>query len=61
MLSKLPKRERELLDVKVVEAADAVETIVTEGLDAAMRNFHAPLDRFRIPPICLLQTPRRFI
>ena len=40
MLSKLPKRERELLDVKVVEAADAVETIVTEGIDAAMRNFN---------------------
>jgi PTH1 family peptidyl-tRNA hydrolase len=40
VLSKLPKRERELLDVKVVEAADAVETIVTEGIDAAMRNFN---------------------
>jgi PTH1 family peptidyl-tRNA hydrolase len=40
VLSRLPKRERELLDVKVVEAADAVETIVTEGLDAAMRNFN---------------------
>ena len=40
VLSKLPKRERELIDVKVVEAADAVETIVTEGIDAAMRNFN---------------------
>jgi PTH1 family peptidyl-tRNA hydrolase len=40
VLSRLPKRERELLDVKVVEAADAVETIVTEGIDAAMRNFN---------------------
>jgi PTH1 family peptidyl-tRNA hydrolase len=40
VLSRLPKRERELLDVKVVEAADAVETIVTDGLDAAMRNFN---------------------
>ena len=40
VLSKLPKRERELLDGKVVEAADAVETIVTEGIDAAMRDFN---------------------
>ncbi len=40
VLSKLPKRERELLDGKVAEAADAVETIVTEGIDAAMRNFN---------------------
>jgi PTH1 family peptidyl-tRNA hydrolase len=40
VLARLPKRERELMDVKVAEAADAVETIVTEGLDAAMRNFN---------------------
>ena len=41
VLSKLPKRERELLDVTIVEAADAVETIVADGIDAAMRNFNA--------------------
>jgi peptidyl-tRNA hydrolase, PTH1 family len=41
VLSRLPKRQRELLDVTVVEAADAVETIVTEGVDAAMRNFNS--------------------
>ncbi|MGH9135287.1 MAG: aminoacyl-tRNA hydrolase [Ilumatobacteraceae bacterium] len=41
VLSRLPKRERQLLDVAVVEAADAVETIVTEGVDAAMRDFNA--------------------
>jgi PTH1 family peptidyl-tRNA hydrolase len=40
VLSKLPKRERELLDVAVVDAADAVETIVTDGVDAAMRDFN---------------------
>jgi PTH1 family peptidyl-tRNA hydrolase len=40
VLSKLPKRERELLEVAIVTAADAVETIVTEGVDAAMREFN---------------------
>ena len=41
VLSKLPKRERELFDVAVVTAADAVETIVTTGVDAAMRATNA--------------------
>ncbi len=41
VLSKLPARERELLDVAVEQAADAVELIVTDGLDAAMRTVHA--------------------
>ena len=34
----MPKRERELLDVAVVEAADAVETIVAEGTAVAMNR-----------------------
>lgn len=36
VLRRPSKRDRELLDVAVVEAADAVEAIVTEGVDAAM-------------------------
>ena len=30
VLSKVPKAERELLDIRVVEAADAVELIIAE-------------------------------
>ena len=41
VLSKIPVRERELLDISVQVAADAVQLIVTEGLDAAMRNINA--------------------
>lgn len=41
VLSKIPVRERELLDVSVQVAADAVQLIVAEGLDAAMRNVNA--------------------
>lgn len=41
VLSKLPARERELLDVAVEQAADAVELIVTDGVDAAMRATNA--------------------
>jgi PTH1 family peptidyl-tRNA hydrolase len=40
VLSKLPKAEREALDVAVQVAADAVETIVAQGADAAMRDFN---------------------
>jgi PTH1 family peptidyl-tRNA hydrolase len=40
VLSRVPRRERELLDVAVVEAADAVETIVTDGVEAAMQRFN---------------------
>jgi PTH1 family peptidyl-tRNA hydrolase len=37
-----PRRaERTELDVAVQEAADAVETIVAEGIDAAMRRFNS--------------------
>ncbi len=40
VLSKVPKTERELLDIRVVDAADAVELIIAEGVDAAMRRFN---------------------
>ncbi len=40
VLSKIPKRERELLDVRVVDAADAVELIIAEGVDAAMQRYN---------------------
>jgi hypothetical protein len=36
----VPAGQRDLLDSVVAEAADAVETIVAEGIDAAMRQFH---------------------
>lgn len=41
VLSKIPARERELLDLSVQVAADAVQLIVAEGLDAAMRTINA--------------------
>lgn len=40
VLAKVPKAERELLDVAVVDAADAVEMIVSDGADAAMRRYN---------------------
>lgn len=40
VLNRIPARERELLDVAIVEAADAVEAIVSTGLDAAMQRFN---------------------
>jgi PTH1 family peptidyl-tRNA hydrolase len=41
VLSKIPARERDLLDISVQVATDAVQLIVAEGLDAAMRNINA--------------------
>ncbi len=41
VLSKLPPRERDLLDVAVQRAADAVEVLLAEGLDAAQRTFNS--------------------
>jgi PTH1 family peptidyl-tRNA hydrolase len=38
VLKRMPKAERELLDVVVQEAADAVELIATAGVDAAMNE-----------------------
>lgn len=41
VLSRVPSRIREQFDVAVQEAADAVEMIVAEGPDAAMRTYNA--------------------
>jgi PTH1 family peptidyl-tRNA hydrolase len=43
VLSKLPPKERALLDVAVQHAADAVEFLVREGLDAAQRQYNSTL------------------
>ena len=40
MLSKVPKAERELLDIRIVDAADAVELIIADGVDAAMQRYN---------------------
>jgi PTH1 family peptidyl-tRNA hydrolase len=40
VLSKLPPRERELLDIAVRHAADAVETVLVDGVDAAQRIYN---------------------
>jgi peptidyl-tRNA hydrolase, PTH1 family len=40
VLSRMPTRQRELFDVAVQEAADAVELIVAEGPGAAMRAYN---------------------
>ena len=46
VLDRVPTRQRELFAVAVEEAADAVEVILAEGPDAAMRRFNvrAPSD-----------------
>jgi peptidyl-tRNA hydrolase, PTH1 family len=41
VLRRVPKAERELLDVTVQEAADAVEAIAAEGVAATMSRFNA--------------------
>jgi PTH1 family peptidyl-tRNA hydrolase len=40
VLSKMPPHERALLDVAVRHAADAVEVLLTEGVDAAQRIYN---------------------
>lgn len=40
VLSRIPKTERELLDIAIQRAADAVESIVADGADAAMAQFN---------------------
>jgi len=40
VLSRVPADERRTLDVAVEIAADAVEVIVTEGIDTAMARFN---------------------
>ncbi len=42
VLSKLPPKERALLDVAVQHAADAVEVLLTDGIDAAQRIYNSP-------------------
>jgi PTH1 family peptidyl-tRNA hydrolase len=41
VLAKIPKRQREVLDVAIAEAADAVEMVIAEGVDAAMQRFNS--------------------
>ena len=41
VLSRMSKRDREAMDVTVERAADAVECIVTDGVDEAMNRFNA--------------------
>ena len=41
VLSSIPPAERKILDVAVEVACDAVERIIKEGLDAAMREYNA--------------------
>jgi PTH1 family peptidyl-tRNA hydrolase len=40
VLSRVPKQERELLDIKVADAADAAEMIIGFGVDAAMQRYN---------------------
>lgn len=42
VLTRVPKRQRELLDIAIAEAADAVELIVDRGPEAAMHAVHSP-------------------
>jgi PTH1 family peptidyl-tRNA hydrolase len=41
VLTRVPARQREVLDQTVADAADAVELIVERGIDAAMQVVHA--------------------
>jgi peptidyl-tRNA hydrolase, PTH1 family len=40
VLTRVPARQREVLDQAVADAADAVELIVSSGIDAAMQAVH---------------------
>jgi PTH1 family peptidyl-tRNA hydrolase len=40
VLSKVPKQERELLDIRVADAADAAEMIIGSGVEAAMQRYN---------------------
>ncbi|HZP30209.1 MAG TPA: aminoacyl-tRNA hydrolase [Acidimicrobiia bacterium] len=42
VLNKFSKRERAEVDVTIEQAADAVELIVAQGVDAAMNRFNGP-------------------
>lgn len=41
VLAKIPKRQREVIDATIVEAADAVEMIIADGVDVAMQRFNS--------------------
>jgi PTH1 family peptidyl-tRNA hydrolase len=41
VLTRVPARQRELLDTAIAEAADAVEAIITDGIVAAMTRFNS--------------------
>jgi PTH1 family peptidyl-tRNA hydrolase len=41
VLSRVSKREREAMDVTIEEAADAVERIVSDGVEAAMNRYNS--------------------
>ena len=40
VLAKVPKAERELLDTRIIDAADATELIIARGVDAAMQRYN---------------------
>jgi PTH1 family peptidyl-tRNA hydrolase len=40
VLSKVPKAERELLDTRIADAADATELIIASGVEAAMQRYN---------------------
>ena len=40
VLSRFGKRDREQIEVTLEEAADAVELILTDGVDAAMNRYN---------------------
>jgi PTH1 family peptidyl-tRNA hydrolase len=42
VLSKVPPTERELLDIAIQHAADAVEVLLAEGVEAAQRIYNSP-------------------
>jgi len=42
VLSKLPPKQRSLLDVAVQHATDAIELLLTDGIDAAQRIYNSP-------------------
>ena len=42
VLSKMPPDERALLDIAIQHAADAVEAILADGIDAAQRIYNSP-------------------
>jgi PTH1 family peptidyl-tRNA hydrolase len=44
VLSRVSKREREEMNVTIEEAADAVECILTDGIDAAMNRYNTARD-----------------